>query len=221
MGHQLMLDATWKWLPKTGLFLQVSQGYISYFYSDANGNSKSPSYPLQALAGLRGLITPKLALNVSAGYANGFYATSPGPTGFRGNFSGGAEGVYQPQLLTRIVLGYRHNFQNAILGDFYYLDSVYLNVGQAIAGRVALGLAARYESRSFQGVPVAGGTVSRHDNYFEAGANLDYAMRAWTYVGVSYSIISNTSPYQPNAPNDPGRVNFVKQLVFARLGVSY
>ena len=53
------------------------------------------------------------------------------------------------------MLGYRHDFQNAILGDFYYLDAVYLNVGQAIAGRLGLGLSARYESRSFQNIPSA------------------------------------------------------------------
>jgi hypothetical protein len=124
--------------------------------------------------------------------------------------------------MTAIVLGYRRDFQNAILGDFYYLDSFYLSIGQAIAGRFGLGLSARYDSRSFQNVPLANGTfTNRHDNFWQVGANLDYHVRDWTYVGVSYSLMSNGSDYEPLAQEDPGRVNFVKQLVFARLGVSY
>ena len=29
MGHEGMLDMSWRWLPKTALYLQVRQGYIS------------------------------------------------------------------------------------------------------------------------------------------------------------------------------------------------
>jgi hypothetical protein len=223
-----MLDGSWKWLPKTALFINVTQAYVQYLNS-INGQKKSSSYPLHALAGLRGLITAKLSLNIAGGYANGFYATRPGPTGLRGNFTVGGDLTYRPTLLTSLGLGYRHDFQNAVLGDFYYLDSVYLNLGQAIAGRLGFGLSARYESRTFEGVPIAGAltpgtapTIARHDNYFEGGVNLDYRMRAWTYVGLAYNVMINDSSYGPR-PNtaDPGSVNYVKQLVFARLGITY
>jgi hypothetical protein len=222
MANSLMLDASWKWLPKTALFAQVSQGYISYL-NTVDPNLKSVSYPLTANTGIRGLVTAKLAATLFVGYSNGFYATRPGPNGFRGFFNAGGDVAYRPTLLTTVALGYRHDFQNAILGDFYYRDAVYLNLGQAIAGRVAMGLSARYESRSFQGVPVTSGTgrTSRHDNFWQVGANLDYRMRAWTYVGVSYALMSNNSGYEPLAASDPGRVNYLKQQVFARLGVAY
>ena len=65
MGHLLTVDLSWKWLPKTAIVLQVSQGYITYFNSQ-NGRSKPTSYPLHALGGLRGLITAKLAINLLA-----------------------------------------------------------------------------------------------------------------------------------------------------------
>jgi hypothetical protein len=97
-----------------------------------------------------------------------------------------------------------------------------LNVGQAIATRFGAGLSVRYDSRSFQNVPLASGMlISRHDNFWQVGANLDYHVQDWTYVGVSYSLMSNQSDYEPLALQDPGRVNFVKQLVFARIGISY
>jgi hypothetical protein len=222
MGHLLMLDMSWKWLPKTALALQVSQGYISYFNSE-NGDSKPTSLPLHVMAGIRGLITAKLNVNIMAGYANGFYDTvRPGPSGFRGNFTVGADVTYRPSILTSIALGYRRDFQNAILGDFYYLDAVYLNIGQAIAGRLGFGFSARYESRSFQNIHLADNSyISRHDNFWQVGANLDYHIRDWTYVGVAYSLMSNSSDYEQMSALDPGRVNYVKQLVFARVGVTY
>lgn len=222
MGNLLTLDTSWKWLPKTALVLVVSQGYISYF-NDENGVSKPTSYPFHAMAGVRGLITAKLTVNLTLGYANGFYSTSrPGPSGFRGNFTANADIIYRPTVLTSVNLGYRRDFQNAILGDYYYLDSIYLNVGQAIAGRLGFGFSARYDSRSFQNIPLANGTfTNRHDNYWQVGANLDYHMKEWTYAGVAYTYFSNSSDYQQTSALDPGRVNYVKQLVFARLGVAY
>ncbi len=220
MANSVMVDASWKWLPKTSLFVQVNQGYISYL-NTVNPNLKSVSYPFRSSAGLRGLITAKLSATVSAGYSNGFYSTRPGPTGFRGYFNIGGDLSYRPTLLTTVALGYRHDFENAILGDFYYLDAVYLSLGQAIAGRLGLGVSVRYESRSFQGVPLTSGRSDRHDKFWQAGANLDNHIRAWTYVGVAYSLISNGSDYEPMAGNDPGRVNYLKQQVFARVGVSY
>ena len=222
MGHLLSLDSSWKWLPKTALVLQISQGYIVYLNS-MNGASKPTSFPFHAMAGVRGLITAKLSLNILAGYANGFYDTvRPGPSGFRGNFSVGADANYHPTLLTGLTLGYRRDFQNAILGDFYYVDAVYLNLSQSIAGRLGLGFSARYESRSFQNIPLADGTfTNRHDNYWQVGANLDYRIRDWTYAGVAYTLMSNGSDYVPGNGQDPGRVDYVKQLVFARLGVAY
>jgi hypothetical protein len=224
LGHLLSLDMSWKWLPKTALIAQVSQGYIYYLNSDPMTGAKKPtSFPFHALGGLRGLITAKLTVNVALGYANGFYDTArPGPSGFRGNFSATADGIYHPTMLTTVAVGYRHDFQNAVLGDFYYVDAVYLNLGQAIAGRLGLGITARYESREFQNIHLADGSfISRHDNYWQAGANLDYHMKEWAYAGVAYSLMSNSSPYEPPTSQDPGRVNYLKQLVFARLGLTY
>jgi hypothetical protein len=220
MTHDVMLDTSWKWLPKTAVFLTLHQGYISYF----QGN-KAQSYPFRALAGLRGLLTSKLAIALSAGYSNGFYQSGPTPSGYRGSLTGTAELTYRPTLETNVVLGYVHDFQNAIVGNFYYSDAAYLNVGQAIAGRFALGLSGRYESRTFEGIPFVSAPVlaTRHDNFWQAGVNLDYHIRAWTYIGVAYMLLKNdTTQYTPQPTlMDPGPINYTKQLVFARLGVAY
>jgi hypothetical protein len=225
--HDLMLDVSWKWLPKTAVYVNVRQGYISYFQ-----DGRATSFPLRAIAGMRGLLTPKLTLNIGAGYANGFYSDvngATGPVGIRGALNVLAEVTYRPTIETIAVLGYRHDFQNAILSDFYYVDAVYLNISQAIAGRVGLGLSARYESRSFNnflgasGAPVPGAT-GRHDNYVQAGVNLDYHIQNWSYAGISYSLMKNDSDFVPPPSTGStviGAPIYTKQLVFARFGVTY
>ena len=48
-----MLDASWKWLPKTAIFLNVQQGYIFYLNeAEATANDKVSSYPLAVTTGL-------------------------------------------------------------------------------------------------------------------------------------------------------------------------
>jgi len=218
MTNELMLDASWKWLPKTALFVNVRGGDITFFQE-----GRSTSAPLRATAGLRGLITNKLALNLAAGYGNGFYSNGRGPSGL-GNLQVSLEAVYRPTIETTAVLGYRHDFQNAILADFYDLDAVYLNLSQAIAGRVGFGLSARYESRGFHGVQLMpnmfDSTVSRHDNYWQAGVNLDYHLQAWSYIGVSYTLMKNDSDQFQTGTNVAPPI-YTKQLFFARLGVVY
>jgi hypothetical protein len=219
MTHQGALDVAWRWLPKTAIFASLQQGYVSYF-----NPGKSSSYPLHALLGLRGLITERVQATVAAGYANGFYSVVAGPSGLRGNLTATADVVFRPTVLTTIGGGYRHDFQNAVLGNFYYLDAVYLNVGQSIAGRFGLGGSARYESRSYSGIPVTPavpGGATRHDDYWQVGANLDYHFHSWSYAGLAYSLMANLSDWVQTNANNPPTPQYVKQLFFARVGVSY
>src|SRR6185369_7155092 len=108
ISHDLMLDASWKWLPKTALFVNFHQGYITFFEE-----GRATSLPLRATVGLRGLLTNKLALNLAIGYGNAFYSSGPTTTGL-GNFLFSAEAIYRPTIETTAVLGYRHDFANAV-----------------------------------------------------------------------------------------------------------
>ena len=71
-----MLDAAWKWLPKTAIFLNAQQGYIFYLNeAEATANNKASSYPAAwSRPGLRGLLTEKTSAMLALGYTNGFYA---------------------------------------------------------------------------------------------------------------------------------------------------
>ena len=64
MTNALMLDASWKWLPKTAIFLNVTQGYRDV--PARSRRRKEPSYPLRVTAGLRGLLTEKTSVAARA-----------------------------------------------------------------------------------------------------------------------------------------------------------
>ncbi len=222
MSNTLMLDVSWKWLPKTAVFVSVSQGYVFYFNDNAlildpttglTMAGKSSSYPLNVTAGLRGLLTEKTSAVLSVGYVNAFYSDGASTAGFLGSTFAELAFTVRPTQLSRVVLGARHDFLNAVISNFTYEDTVFLSYVQQIAGRLALDLSGRYARLSYQGNFVDPSQIGRVDNFFQAGASADYFMRNWAYIGVGYSLLDNNS-------NKSG-VGYVKNQVFARLGVTY
>jgi hypothetical protein len=221
MTNTLMLDVAWKWLPKTAVFVNVQQGYLFYFNDQATVTNpgtgptvgKSSSYPLFATAGLRGLLTEKTSAVLTLGYANAFYANGDSTGGFLGSTYADLAFTVRPTQLSRFVIGARHSFVNSVISNFAYNDTVYASYVQQIVGRLALDLSGRYAHLNFQGNFVDPSQIGRVDNFYQVGATLDYFMRNWAYVGVGYALLDNSS----NTAND----SYVKQQVFARLGVTY
>jgi hypothetical protein len=218
--NTLMLDVAWKWLPKTAIFFDAQQGYVDYFSSadmtTATGQKlKVSSFPLSVTAGLRGLLTEKLSAVLQLGYVNGFYSSGGSTNGFLGSTYAQLELTARLTQLSRFTVGARHDFLNAVIANFAYEETVYASYVQQIAGRLALDLSGRYAHLSYTGnfVDQAQGVTGRVDNVFQAGASLDYFIRNWVYLGVGYSLLDNSS----NIAVD----SYVKQQVFARLGITY
>jgi hypothetical protein len=219
MTNTLMLDVAWKWLPKTAIFVNVQQSIVSYLnQSAADANRLSDSYPLYVTAGLRGLLTEKTSAVLTLGYVNGFYSNGASTGGFLGSTYLDLAFTARLTQLSRAVVGFRHDFVNAVISNFAYQETAYASYVQQIAGRLALDLSGRYQYISYQGETVDAtqltpGGGNRVDNFFQLGASLDYFLRNWAYLGVGYSLLDNRS----NIPID----EYLKQQVFARLGVTY
>lgn len=216
----VMLDASWKWLPKTAIFVNAQQAYIFYLnQAQATANAKYSSYPFRVIGGLRGLLTDRLSAVLSLGYNNGFYSAGATTSGFLGSTFAELALTLRPTALSRIVAGYRHDFENAVISAFSYDETVYVSYVQQIAGRLALDLSGRYVYKNYQGYIVAGMLTPRQDNIFQVGASLDYFMRNWVYAGVGYSLVADDS----NVPSMVGipALNYVKQQLFVRLGLTY
>jgi hypothetical protein len=212
MGNELVLDLSWRWLPKTALYAQVAQGMITYL---DNASTQRDSYPLRAMGGLRGLITAKTAVNLGAGYTNGFYDGGATLSGW-GNVAVAGEITYSVSALNQAGVGYRHDFRNSPqIGDFYSIDAVYGAFRQLIAGRVSTMLYGRYEHRSFRG----GLAEGRVDQYVLAGVSADYFITDIVYVGALGSLNSNNTNRPSGTPG--GGPEYTKFQVFGRLGMVY
>ena len=228
MTNEVMIDASWRWLPKTALFVQIRQGYVFYLNDTAptaandeaalvTTGRKSSSFPLRAVLGIRGLITEKTAISLAAGYQNSFYSSGTTTYGFLGSTLLAAELVVMPILPAKITLGVRHEFQNSVIGNFFYDDGAYVAISYTTIARLVGSLWGRYDHNRFFDVPgVPGG--ERVDDSVRAGAVLDYYLRSWIYAGASYTLNLNDS-------NAAGRgltgTTYAKHQVFARIGITY
>jgi len=227
MSDELMADVSWRWLPKTALYLQVRQGYVYYFNDQGdlaaaggalalNGRpQKSSSFPLRAMVGLRGLITEKTAVSLALGYQNAFYSDGESTGGFLGSTIAAAELVVTPILPAKITFGLRHEFQNSVIGNFYYDDGAYASLAYQTVTRLIGQLWGSYDHKRYYGVPAA----PRVDDTIQAGAILDYYMRSWAFAGASYSLATNSTDYA--AAQGLSGANYTKHQVYARLGITY
>jgi len=120
-------------------------------------------------------------------------------------------------MLSRVVLGYRHAFENSVISNFYYSETAYASYVQQIASRVALDLSGRYIYKNYQGL-YDPATLERTDNFFQVGATLDYFVRNWIYAGIGYALLLNRSDVVSTTPTD---VDYTKQQVFVRVGITY
>ncbi len=220
LTNTLMLDVSWKWLPKTAVFFNAQQGYV-YYLNDQTQTTpsgmvqslKNNSYPLRITVGLRGLLTEKTSAVLAVGYMNGFYSSGGSTSGIWGSTYADASVTVRLTQLSRLVVGARHDFLNSVISNFAYQDSAYLSYVQQIAGRLSLDLSGRYAHINYEGTTVDLNQVDRVDNLFQVGASLDYFLRNWAYVGVGYSLLDNRS--------NVDIAQYLKQQVFARLGVTY
>jgi hypothetical protein len=234
MDNDVLLDASWKWLPKTALYVQGGVGFIHYLNPDADGPAaaatRHDSMPIRGLAGLRGLLTPKTTVSVGAGYATALYqggpcdvrVTSCNPHG-ASNLLLTAEVGYQPTLLSRLGLGLLHGFRNSpVIGDFYDVDAVNISASQLVA-KLVFSAFGRYEYRRYQGFR-SGMTlapVPRRDHVVAAGGQVDYYIQRWFYAGVQYSVTLDRANESELGPVAGTGLSYTKQQVFARIGVTY
>jgi hypothetical protein len=218
MGNEGVLDIGWRWLPRTTIYMQAAQGAITYFNSGTTGTSESTplyaSYPLRTLAGIRGLLTEKLSVNIAAGYNNAFYSGGDSVSGF-GKVGIVTEVNYSLSVLSRFGLGYHHDFVNSpLLGGYYNMDAVYGAFQQMVASRVVTYLFGRFEYRKF------GSDTGRIDDNVTGGVALDYIMARFLLAGASYSLNFNRT-VQNSGSNSTPDTNYTKHTLLFRLGAVY
>jgi hypothetical protein len=171
---------------------------------------------------MRGLLTEKLGINLTAGYANAFYASGGSNLSGFGDVVLVGEILYNMSLTSKVGLGYRHDFQNSpFIGNFYNLDAIYAALREFVGGRVALGAYGRFENRQYQGAQSNGTTAhDRIDQVVIAGLTADYLIQRVLYIGVGYTLtLARSNDTDPDTGGTG--VDFTKHVLVGRVGIVY
>jgi hypothetical protein len=217
--HDFLVGASWKWLPKTAVFIEGAVGYVQYLKDmEAAAAGKENSIAYRASVGLRGLLTPKVSVNLGVGYADSSYNNNiANPSGLSTLLVNTAL-IYRPGALSNITIGYDHKFQDSpFVGTFYDSDLAAISVAQQIGLFVFRGFYG-YEYRRYKG-PTLGLPTNRHDHTQRAGAVADFFIQRWFFAGAGYSLMVNRTTNVDVAAFPA--VDYTKHVVLGRLGITY
>lgn len=190
LQHQFGIHPTWRWLPQTSVFADVSMGYYSGLGSDSQ---KVTSYPLRAVAGIATLLSLKTTVNVQAGYVNGFYSAGP-------SYSAPTVGVsvgYRYSPLGRAVLTYDWLYQDSVNANFYR-DHVVRLLVQQLVNPIVVMVQPELHFREYQGVDtlVMGANPTRDDVIFSVIAGVHYNFRNWIAATLDYHFTDVSTNYR-------------------------
>jgi hypothetical protein len=223
--HRFDLRASWKFFPKTALYLAASEVINTYPHPGASGHPDS--FPLRVDLGVQGLITAKLTVNAWVGYGNGFYQWSAAvmtPHLNPNTAIGGLSLSWKPTMLSTGLVGYQHDFQNSLLGAYYDEDLVYLSWTQLV-WRFTGFLRVQYTNMRFKGVQPVQATTDGTDNNLMLNVRVDYPFKDWLIGSVGYDLYFNKSDRTllAGAGTMPATVpvDYLKNVVYLRLSFQY
>lgn len=217
LSNNMQLRVSWKFFPKTAIYISAQE--TIYTYIDQGTATPSNSFPLRIVFGLNGLITPKLTVDINAGYANGFYVSGPSPQ----NASVTVNGTWSPTLRTSLGLTYNHDFSVSLIGSYYNLDRLMIFYNQMI-WRIYGSLRAGWEQQRFEGnLTLDGMDNGRVDNVVYARLELNLPIRDWFLIGIGDQVDLNFSNCKFIINGAPSSVacNYVRNDFWGRLTVMY
>jgi hypothetical protein len=199
------LEARWKFLPRTALVLGGE-----YFKRDPDDATVSlPVRGLRILGGLAGLVTPRVAVTLKAGWGTAF--DSPGYDWSTWLLNAEVQYVTQGPLDAK--LGYLHDFRADPGLDYslYALNRVYLDAKMLLAGRFTVRATLSWDGVEY----VINGVTSSILSFVPA---VDYEVMRWLLVGASYNLTSRSSG---GLAGPVPAFDYTRQLVALRVVLAY
>ena len=210
-----IFDATvsYRFMPKTSLFLENLLGFIDYYLCGQVPNSIYD----QAALGIKGEWFKKADVNFKAGFRYQGYDSSDiiADKAYTGAIIGGGmnyrptdEDAFALNLLRTV---YESTYANM---NYYITNFAGLAYTHRFTDKLSGGLFGSYELHQYPSESSENGlTAKRHDNYYVAGLSLRYDMRKWVSFEARYQFkdrISNfdTYDYFDNLATVRGTVGF-------------
>ena len=220
LRHTVRATGRKELLPHLSVSLDVSLGFILH-QQVGTALQKANSMPLTVIAAAQGMIRPRLSATVKVGYVNGFYDSLG--TLQNQNMSQpfiALEAIWQLMQTARLGGGYGYQSQDAITGNFYVDNLVYLRYDQVLViprhKSILASLRAAYRHRDYHGLPV--GFMSRDDDILQVQATVEVPIKDWLLVGIGYDMSADLTGFR-----DPAGIpyRYVRHEAFAKCQVSY
>ncbi len=204
------LNGRWKFLPKTAFILDVNADYRLYFDPTASGNANK--FIFRAQGGLAGLISPRIAVTLLAGYSGDF------SNGSIHTVIGTAEFSYTVTERSRIAVGYARNTMAIPRVGTGIDDRGYLRGSVGLIGdRLLLQAQVSADYFTFLDAPVDPmnpvPNPTRNDFLLSASGGPLFVVTSWFDVGANYTFSLRTSTLPQN--------NFPRHEVTLRLAFHY
>jgi hypothetical protein len=226
----LSAEGKWKFLPKTALVIQGSQGFVSYAAESRTVSDTVPtswvgaasnvnSSPLRVMGGLSGLLGMRLSVLALAGYGNGYYDEGE-------NFSGAigrGEVGYEIGPTSRFRLGYERDFVDSSFSNYASFHRGFLRYNQQFSGFFNVRLEGGLKYYEFAEVVnvtqdtivnssnAAYSTVNRRDPIANGVVEGSFIFAEIWRLGTKYQVEANLSSFEINhgspSPNpDPNDI---------------
>lgn len=203
------INGRWKFLPKTAIIVDVNADWRAYLVS-----TTAPSKVMfRSQVGIAGLISPRIAVTLLAGYAGDF------TNGSIHTVIGTAEFSYTLNELSSIAIGYNRNaIPVAILGSMVD-DRGYLRGSLGLlGGRLSLNAQVSADYFTFLNQPTAAGTApsaARNDFLLSFSAGPSFQVVSWFDISAGYTLTFRSS--SSNLPS----LNFPRHEAMLRLNFHY
>jgi len=225
--HNLALAGRWGFFPKTSAVVDVGLGFQSY--KDLPGTQRPTvvhdTMPLRATAGIRGLLTYKLSVDIGAGYGS---TLADGGEDFSGVI-GRAELRYAFTDNVVVRGGYRREFAASALANFNQSHALLGDVKIRLGGQVNFIADVGVWFREFPAIEAHSDAgiefpTDRSDTFLVGRARAEWFPNDWFNLKVGWRMDSLGSDWKfvdPVTKKSSGSVEYQRQQVFASMGVAY
>ncbi len=186
--HRVGIHPMWRLLPQTVVYADISQGVYGGL---GDASMKVDSYPFVAQAGIGTLLTPKVTVNVHAGYANGFYSVPPSYS----SVIAGAQVGYRYTPLGRVALTYDLKYEDSVNANFYHDHIVRLWFQQLVVP-FAIMVQPEVHFRRYEGITLVNGPPTRNDLIFSVVGGVHYNFRDSLSATLDYRFSAVETDYR-------------------------
>lgn len=225
--HEFRAGASYRFFPRTSLVFDGSYQIIDYVESQQVAEVN----PVRVKAGLRGLITTKLATTLTAGYGT----TNAASGDDYANFIAQAELIYAVTHGLRARLQYARDFEDSSFSNFVQTDRAGVKLQSKLGGNfnanADFGVSFRsYSQGSLKGVDPATGIgddfqvdatelSDRTDTFYIANVAGSYHPNDWLVVTGGYRLEQNDTSFGVRVNRIQNFAAFARHQVFLGAGL--